>query len=109
MQMTYGDKQIGDTPLTVDNITLAFGGVKALTDISFEIREHDILATIGPNGAGKTSMLNVINALYPSHKVRIQFPGVDRRAMRPHLAARQRLSRTTHNVPQLKRPTTTHS
>ena len=60
----YGDKNIGSTLLKVDNITLAFGGVKALTDISFEIREHEILAIIGPNGAGKTSMLNVINGFY---------------------------------------------
>src|SRR3546814_544000 len=89
MQMTYGDKQIGDTLLKVDNITLAFGGVKALTDISFEIREHEILAIIGPNGAGKTSMLNVINGFYHPQKGRIEFRGVERRAMRPHLAARQ--------------------
>src|SRR3546814_8836142 len=58
--MTYGAKHIGEPILKVDNITLAFGGVKALSDISFAIREHEILAIIGPNGAGKTSMLNVI-------------------------------------------------
>src|SRR3546814_19073431 len=88
MQMTYGDKQIGDTLLKVDNITLAFGGVKALTDISFEIREYEILAIIGPNGAGKTSMLNVIHGFYHPQKGRIEFLGVARRAMRPPLAGR---------------------
>ena len=55
------DNRIGDTLLEVKNISLAFGGVKALTDISFDIKEGEIRAIIGPNGAGKSSMLNVIN------------------------------------------------
>jgi branched-chain amino acid transport system ATP-binding protein len=101
-RMTYGDKQIGDTLLKVDNITLAFGGVKALSDISFEIREHEILAIIGPNGAGKTSMLNVINGFYHPQQGRIMFRGAERRAMRPHLAARQGIARTFQNVALFK-------
>jgi len=58
------DKRIGDVILDVKNISLAFGGVKALTDISFDVREHEIRAIIGPNGAGKSSMLNCINGVY---------------------------------------------
>ena len=55
------DKKIGEILLSVDHSSLAFGGVKALTDICFSIREKEVFAIIGPNGAGKTSMLNVIN------------------------------------------------
>jgi branched-chain amino acid transport system ATP-binding protein len=101
-RMTYGDKQIGETLLKVDNISLAFGGVKALSDISFEIREHEILAIIGPNGAGKTSMLNVINGFYHPQQGRIVFRGAERKAMRPHLAARQGIARTFQNVALFK-------
>ena len=57
-------KKIGDVILDLQNISLRFGGVKALTDISFNVKEHEIRAIIGPNGAGKSSMLNVINGVY---------------------------------------------
>ena len=54
-------KAIGKVVLDVKNISLSFGGVNALTDISFDVREHEVRAIIGPNGAGKSSMLNCIN------------------------------------------------
>ena len=54
----------GDVLLSVENVSLAFGGVKAISDVSFDIRKGEIRAIIGPNGAGKTSMLNVINGFY---------------------------------------------
>jgi branched-chain amino acid transport system ATP-binding protein len=57
-------RQIGEVILDLKKVSLAFGGVKALTDISFDVREHEIRAIIGPNGAGKSSMLNVINGVY---------------------------------------------
>ena len=57
-------RRIGDVILAAEDISLAFGGVKALSDISFDVREHEIRAIIGPNGAGKSSMLNVINGVY---------------------------------------------
>ncbi len=57
-------KKIGDVILDVANISLRFGGVKALTDISFNVREHEIRSIIGPNGAGKSSMLNCINGVH---------------------------------------------
>ena len=63
-----GGRQIGEVILDLQNISLSFGGVKALTDISFNVREHEIRSIIGPNGAGKSSMLNVINGVYhPSY------------------------------------------
>ncbi|HEU5444528.1 MAG TPA: ATP-binding cassette domain-containing protein, partial [Pseudolabrys sp.] len=55
---------VGDVLLAVENVSLSFGGVKAVSDVSFDIRKGEIRAIIGPNGAGKTSMLNVINGFY---------------------------------------------
>ena len=75
-----------------------FGGVKALTDVSFDIRKGEIRAIIGPNGAGKTSMLNVINGFYHPQTGRITFKGRTRPKMRPHEAARGGIARTFQNV-----------
>ena len=99
-------KSIGDALLKADGISLAFGGVKALTDISVEIRRHEILAIIGPNGAGKTSMLNVINGFYHPQLGTITFKGETRRQMRPHEAAAQGIARTFQNVALFKGMTT---
>ena len=57
-------REIGEVILAVQNVSLAFGGVRALNDVSFDVREHEVRAIIGPNGAGKSSMLNVINGVY---------------------------------------------
>ena len=65
----------GDVLLSVENVSLAFGGVKAISDVSFDIRKGEIRAIIGPNGAGKTSMLNVINGFYQPQRGRITFKG----------------------------------
>jgi branched-chain amino acid transport system ATP-binding protein len=91
-------KTIGDVILDVNNISLRFGGVKALTDISFDVREHEIRAIIGPNGAGKSSMLNCINGFYQPQQGRITYRGVERRQMRPHEAAEQGIARTFQNI-----------
>ena len=99
-------KQIGAPLLNADNISLSFGGVRALTDISLEIREHEILAIIGPNGAGKTSMLNVINGFYHPQKGTITYKGATRRRMRPHDAAEQGIARTFQNVALFRGMTT---
>ena len=66
-------KKIGDVILDVQNISLSFGGVKALQDISFNVKEHEIRAIIGPNGAGKSSMLNCINGVYTPQQGTITF------------------------------------
>ncbi len=92
--------------LVMDNISLAFGGVKAITDISFDVRKGEIRAIIGPNGAGKTSMLNVINGFYHPQKGTITFRGQARRRMRPHEAARQGIARTFQNIALFKGMTT---
>jgi branched-chain amino acid transport system ATP-binding protein len=101
-----GAKQIGAPVLRADHVSLSFGGVKALTDISLEIREHEILAIIGPNGAGKTSMLNVINGFYHPQVGTITFKGETRRRMRPHQAAEQGIARTFQNVALFRGMTT---
>ncbi|MEY4753884.1 MAG: hypothetical protein RJA44_1559, partial [Pseudomonadota bacterium] len=71
--MSDDSKKIGDVILDVSNISLRFGGVKALTDISFNVREHEIRSIIGPNGAGKSSMLNCINGVYAPQEGKITF------------------------------------
>ena len=88
--------------LSVDNISLSFGGVTALEDINFDITKKEIFAIIGPNGAGKTSMLNVINGFYQPQKGEIQFKGIHRKQMRPHEAALQGIARTFQNVALFK-------
>ncbi|MBL8696830.1 MAG: ABC transporter ATP-binding protein [Alphaproteobacteria bacterium] len=93
---------IGDALLQVENISLAFGGVKALTDVSFDIRKGEIRAIIGPNGAGKSSMLNCINGFYHPQQGRITYQGVERHQMRPHLAAKQGIARTFQNIALFK-------
>ncbi len=95
-------KRIGEVLLHADNISLSFGGVRALAEISLDIREHEILAIIGPNGAGKTSMLNVINGFYQPQEGRITFKGLTRSKMRPHDAARGGIARTFQNVALFK-------
>ena len=68
-------RQAGEVILDVKGISLSFGGVKALTDISFDVREHEVRAIIGPNGAGKSSMLNCINGVYTPQQGSITFRG----------------------------------
>src|SRR5882757_10555122 len=88
----------GEAILAVDNVSLAFGGVKAISDVSFDIRKGEIRAIIGPNGAGKTSMLNIINGFYQPQHGRITFNGGARSKMRPHDAALGGIARTFQNV-----------
>ena len=95
-------KRLGEVLLSVDDISLSFGGVNALSDISFDIREHEILAIIGPNGAGKSSMLNVINGFYQPQKGRVSFKGTTFRRMRPHVAAKLGIARTFQNIALFK-------
>ncbi|HEX7007836.1 MAG TPA: ABC transporter ATP-binding protein [Alphaproteobacteria bacterium] len=100
--MTLPNKKIGDVLLKVDNISLSFGGVRAIRDVTFEIREHEILAIIGPNGAGKTSMLNVINGFYHPQVGTITYRGVTRSNTRPYDVASQGVARTFQNVALFK-------
>jgi branched-chain amino acid transport system ATP-binding protein len=88
----------GDVLLAVENVSLAFGGVKAVNDVSFDIRKGEIRAIIGPNGAGKTSMLNIINGFYQPQHGAIIFKGQSHAKMRPHEAADGGIARTFQNV-----------
>ncbi len=96
----------GDILLSVRNVSLRFGGVRALTDVSFDIHEGEIFAIIGPNGAGKSSMLNCINGFYHPHQGSIAFKGIERRQVRPYEAAEQGISRTFQNIALFKGMTT---
>ena len=95
-------RKIGDVILDLQNISLRFGGVKALTDISFNIREHEVRAIIGPNGAGKSSMLNVINGVYHPQDGKIFYRGAERKKMEPHMAASTGIARTFQNIALFK-------
>ncbi|MDQ7776110.1 ABC transporter ATP-binding protein [Paracoccus aminovorans] len=91
-------RHIGPVLMDLKNITLRFGGVTAIKDISFDIREGEIRAIIGPNGAGKSSMLNVISGFYVPQEGEIWFEGKRRPAMKPYEVARLGLARTFQNI-----------
>jgi branched-chain amino acid transport system ATP-binding protein len=99
---TQRRRAIGETLLAVEGISLRFGGVRALTDVSFDIRKGEIRAIIGPNGAGKSSMLNVINGFYHPQDGRIVWKGRARPRMRPHEAALGGIARTFQNIALFK-------
>ncbi len=95
-------KKIGDVILDVQNISLRFGGVKALTDISFNVKEHEIRAIIGPNGAGKSSMLNCINGVYTPSEGSITFRGQTFAHMNSRQVAEMGVARTFQNLALFK-------
>jgi len=95
---TPDGRKIGPVLMEMKNITLRFGGVKAITDISFDIREGEIRAIIGPNGAGKSSMLNVISGFYVPQEGEVWFKGQRRPPMKPYQVARQGIARTFQNI-----------
>ena len=95
-------RRIGDVVLDVQNISLSFGGVKALTDISFDVREHEVRAIIGPNGAGKSSMLNCINGVYRPQQGSITFRGKTFKHMNSRQVAEMGVARTFQNLALFK-------
>ncbi len=95
-------RQLGDTILEVNNITLSFGVMKVLDNISFDIKQGEIRSIIGPNGAGKSSMLNVINGFYHPQEGSITFKGETRKQMAPHVAASHGIARTFQNIALFK-------
>ncbi|MEO1103170.1 MAG: ABC transporter ATP-binding protein [Pseudomonadota bacterium] len=96
----------GEPLLSVENVSLSFGGVKAIRDVSFDIVRGEIRAIIGPNGAGKTSMLNVINGFYHPQEGTITYKGRARAKMKPYDAAASGIARTFQNVALFKGMTT---
>ncbi|HEY5636335.1 MAG TPA: ABC transporter ATP-binding protein [Burkholderiales bacterium] len=97
-----GRPPIGDVVLAVENVSLSFGGVRALQDVSFSVREHEVRAIIGPNGAGKSSMLNVINGVYHPQAGTIRVLGRTTHDMKPHEAALLGVARTFQNLALFK-------
>jgi branched-chain amino acid transport system ATP-binding protein len=91
-------RRTGDVILDIQNISLSFGGVKALTDISFDVREHEVRAIIGPNGAGKSSMLNCINGVYQPQQGAIVFRGKTFRHMNSRQVAEMGVGRTFQSL-----------
>ena len=99
---TEDGRKIGGVVMEMKNITLRFGGVVAIKDISFDIREGEIRAIIGPNGAGKSSMLNVINGFYHPQEGEVWFRGQKRGPMTPYQIAKQGIARTFQNIALFK-------
>lgn len=95
---TADGRKIGAVVMEMKNITLRFGGVEAIKDISFDIREGEIRAIIGPNGAGKSSMLNVISGFYIPQEGQVFYKGSPRPPMRPYQVAQQGIARTFQNI-----------
>jgi len=88
--------------LQVEGISVAFGAVQALTQVSLDIHRGEIVAIIGPNGAGKTSLINVISGFYHPYEGRILFQGQDRTRLRPYEVAALGVARTFQNVALFK-------
>jgi len=97
-----GGRKIGEVVLAVENVSLAFGGVKALNAVSFDVCEHEVRAIIGPNGAGKSSMLNVINGVYHPQEGTIRLRGREFHDMDPHEVALAGIARTFQNLALFK-------
>jgi branched-chain amino acid transport system ATP-binding protein len=91
-----------DSFLRIDNVSLRFGGVKAITGVSFEIKRGEISSIIGPNGAGKSSMLNVINGVYHPQEGTVTFLGEKRHDMDTHQTAARGIARTFQNIALFK-------
>jgi branched-chain amino acid transport system ATP-binding protein len=96
------ERRIGEVILEVQHISLRFGGVKALTDISFDVREHEVRSIIGPNGAGKSSMLNCINGVYAPQEGRITFQGRTFSELSSRQVAEMGVARTFQNLALFK-------
>jgi branched-chain amino acid transport system ATP-binding protein len=95
---TPDGRKIGGVLMEMKNITLRFGGVEAIKDISFDIHEGEIRAIIGPNGAGKSSMLNVISGFYHPQDGEVWFRGARRPTMKPFQVAELGIARTFQNI-----------
>jgi len=93
---------MSDELLEVRNVSLAFGGVRALSVVSFDVRRREVRAIIGPNGAGKSSMLNVLNGVYHPQQGTIRFENLEFSNMDPHRAAALGIARTFQNIALFK-------
>jgi len=84
--------------LAVTDLSMSFGGVSAIMNLSFELKEGEIFALIGPNGAGKSTVFNCISGIYRPNRGRIYFEGEEITHLRPHKVARKGIARTFQNI-----------
>ncbi len=84
--------------LSVEDLSISFGGLAALSGLGFEVAEREIFALIGPNGAGKSTVFNVVTGLYRPSGGRVRFLGEDLLAQAPHEIARRGVARTFQNT-----------
>jgi branched-chain amino acid transport system ATP-binding protein len=94
--------------LEVDHVSKRFGGLRAVSDVTFSIDPHTTTFVVGPNGAGKTTLFNLISGVVHPDEGRIRFDGVDITQIRPDRAARRGIGRTFQIVKPLRwkrRPT----
>jgi branched-chain amino acid transport system ATP-binding protein len=94
--------RVGEVILAVESVSLSFGGVNALSEVSFDVREHEIRAIIGPNGAGKSSMLNVINGVYHPQWGTIRYLGREYHDMNSRQVAEAGIARTFQSLALFK-------
>jgi len=100
--MSGAARRVGEVVLSVQEVSLSFGGVRALQGVSFDVREHEVRAIIGPNGAGKSSMLNVINGVYHPQQGKIRFREREFQDMDSRQAASLGIARTFQNIALFK-------
>jgi len=89
--------------LNVDNVSIFFGGLAAVSNVSFDVEKGEILAIIGPNGAGKTTLFNIVNGFYAPSKGKVSFNGEVISGLKPHQICRRGLARTFQVVKPLQR------
>jgi branched-chain amino acid transport system ATP-binding protein len=88
----------GDILLELDHVTMQFGGLKAVSDLTLQVGRGELVGLIGPNGAGKTTVFNLITGVYPPTNGRILLQGRPIQGLRPHAIARRGITRTFQNI-----------
>ena len=92
--------------LKIENMTISFGGIKALNGVSFEVKKGSIYSIIGPNGAGKTTIFNCMSGIYQPDSGRILFKGEEITSLKPFQIAKKGIARTFQNIELFSRMTT---
>ena len=95
-----------NTFFSVDRLSISFGGLMAVDNVSFDVEPGSIFSIIGPNGAGKTTIFNCISGLYKPDKGAVLYKGEDIVGLKPHEVARKGIARTFQNIELFSRMTT---
>jgi branched-chain amino acid transport system ATP-binding protein len=104
-----GGLEVTEPLLSARNLTVRFGGVVAVNDVSFDVREGEVFTLIGPNGAGKTTVFNLISRIYEPTAGRIEFQGRDITGVAPHEIAALGIARTFQNIELFEHATVLHN